>query len=156
MCTANQIALAKHLTGATAVNWGAMCNSTFIMHGDQILLVLVITVSGVCVYNTHACPNDTTTYHQASGGDTQTEFVASREDISTEPTSSSGEGILTEIVSSGDVMPTEPVSSGEPPTNRSKTCTCRDGVTKLKIRRMKARIISGALRTGSSCFARAA
>lgn len=68
------------------------------MHGDQILLVLVVTICGVCVHNTHACPNNTTTHRQASGGDTQTEFVASREDISTEPTSSSGEGILTEIV----------------------------------------------------------
>ena len=88
VCTANQITLAKHLTGATAVNWGATCNSTFIMHGDQILLVLVITICGVYVYNTHACPNDTTTHRQASGGDTQTELVASRENISTEPTSS--------------------------------------------------------------------
>ena len=127
------------------------------MHADHILFVFVNTVHGVCVHNTHACPNDNTTDPQASGGDTQTELVTSGEDISTQPTSSSGEGIPTEpassgddvpteIVSSGDVMPTEPVSSGEPPTNGSKTCTCPDGVTKgidckLKIRRMKARII---------------
>ena len=127
------------------------------MHADHILFVFVNTVCGVCVHNTHACPNDTTTDPQASGGDTQTEVVTSREDISTEPTSSSGEGIPTEpassgddvpteIVSSGDVMPTEPVSSGEPPTNGSKSCICPDGVTKgidckLKIRRMKARTI---------------
>ena len=127
------------------------------MHGDHILLVFVITVRGVCVHNTHACPNDTTTDPQASGEDTQTEVVTSGEDISTEPTSSSGEGIPTEpassgddvpteIVSSGDVMPTEPVSSGEPPTNGSKTCICPDGMTKgidckLKIRRMNARFI---------------
>ena len=111
------------------------------MRADQILLVLVITVCGVCVQNTHACPNYTTTDPQVSGGDTQTELVTSGEDISTEPTSSSGEGIPmepassgddvpTEIVSSGDVMPTKPVSSGEPPTNGSKTCICPDGVTK--------------------------
>ena len=114
------------------------------MRADQILLVLVITVCVVCVCD--ACPNDTTTDPQASGGDTQTEVVTSREDISTEPTSSSGEGIPTEPASSGDDVPTEIVSSGEPPTNGSKTCICPDGMTKgidckLKIRQMNARII---------------
>ena len=37
------------------------------MHADHILFVFVITVRGVCVHNTHACPNDTTTEPVSSG-----------------------------------------------------------------------------------------